>query len=763
MPIVTPRFKPRYCVRSIEGAGTLLLTETVPIVLQGELNELVCPLVDGVRSADKIAAELSDRVSAAEVYYTLNLLEKRGLVEEADGDARLAERAFWQSCEIDPATARERLAANPVRVVALGIDPEELRSAALAAGLCLAEKGAAGHGPKTLLVATDDYRRPELDEIDERARLDGTRWALVRPVGSLPTIGPLFDPARPGCWRCLVARIRMNYVADTLAEERTGVVPVTATAAMPASSTAVSNLAALELAKWIAGEWSSELTEHLVCISMRTLGQSEHRLVPRPQCPRCGEERHRPERARQRQPTPLALRPRPRRELSDGGHRVASAAETLDRYSDLVSPITGVVSRLERVSPPGETPIHAYSASHNWATNPDSVAFIRNSLRTASGGKGTTEEAAKVGAMAEAFERYSGVFRGDEIRRTARMSELDGAIAPNEVMLFSERQLGERAEINARGDSFQMVPEPFDPDLETDWSPLWAPTADEFRWLPTGLLYYTYSKSAPPTTPNRLAFFADSNGCASGASLEEAALQALLELVERDAVATWWYNEARRPTVAIDDLAEPYLDELRVWLDAEGRDLWVLDVTNDVGIPAFAAVSRLREPRANQSENVVIGFGAHLEPRLGIMRAITEVNQFFASLYGLGEDDLGKAFDPGAVEWWNTASTANKPYLQPAEDAAPRRLSEYPVLTSEDLLAEVHTTVEMIEARGLEVLLLDQTRPDVGFPVVKAVAPGLRHFWARLGPGRLYDVPLGLGWLTEPHTEQELNPTPVFF
>lgn len=762
MPIITPRFKARYCVRSIEGAGTMLLTETVPTVLHGRLNEVVCPLVDGVRTTDEIVAALDGRVPAAEVYYTLTLLEKRGLIEEAAGEIPLAERAFWQSCEVDPGTARERLAAAPVRVIAIGVDAESVRTAALAAGLAVVEDDAAT-GAETLLVATDDYRRPELDEIDARARREGTHWALFRPVGALPTIGPLFDPEAPGCWRCLTARIRMNYVSDTLVEERTGAVPVTAISALPATVAALSNLAALELSKWIARDWASPLTDRLLCVSLPNLGQSEHRLVARPQCERCGAEEHHPSRAGAREPTPPALSSRPRLANADGGHRIAGAAETLARYEDLVSPITGVVSRLERVSPPGDTPIHAYSASHNWATNPDSLAFIRNSLRTASGGKGTTEEEAKVGAMAEAFERYSGVFRGDEIRRTARLSELEGAIHPNEVMLFSPRQLEQRAEINARGDSFQMVPEPFDPDLEAEWSPLWAPSAEAFRWLPTGLLYYTYSKGVPRDAPNRLAFFADSNGCAAGSSLEDAALQALLELVERDAIATWWYNEARRPRVDLEDLAEPYLDELHAWLETEGRDLWVLDVTNDVGIPVFAAVSRLREPRPDGSENVVVGFGAHLEPRIGIMRAITEVNQFFASLFGLGEGELGKAFDPGAVDWWETATTENKPYLRPSDDGAVRRLADYPSLVSDDLLTEVQTAVRMIEARGPEVLLLDQTRPDTGFPVIKALAPGLRHFWARLGGGRLYDVPVGLGWQSAPRAEADLNPTPVFF
>jgi len=58
--------------------------------------------------------------------------------------------------------------------------------------------------------------------------------------------------------------------------------------------------------------------------------------------------------------------------------------------------------------------------------------------------------------------------------------------------------------------------------------------------------------------------------------------------------------------------------------------------------------------------------------------------------------------------------------------------------------------------------MLDQTRPDVGLPVVKMVVPGLRHFWARFAPGRLYDVPVQMGLLQQPLAEAELNPIPMF-
>jgi hypothetical protein len=46
--------------------------------------------------------------------------------------------------------------------------------------------------------------------------------------------------------------------------------------------------------------------------------------------------------------------------------------------------------------------------------------------------------------------------------------------------------------------------------------------------------------------------------------------------------------------------------------------------------------------------------------------------------------------------------------------------------------------------------------------VVKVVVPGMRHFWVRLAPGRLYDVPVRLGWLDHALAEEDLNPVPMF-
>jgi len=60
------------------------------------------------------------------------------------------------------------------------------------------------------------------------------------------------------------------------------------------------------------------------------------------------------------------------------------------------------------------------------------------------------------------------------------------------------------------------------------------------------------------------------------------------------------------------------------------------------------------------------------------------------------------------------------------------------------------------------MLVLDQTRPDIGLNAVKVFVPGLRHFWKRLAPGRLYEAPVKVGWLKEPLTENQLNPSDLF-
>lgn len=111
--------------------------------------------------------------------------------------------------------------------------------------------------------------------------------------------------------------------------------------------------------------------------------------------------------------------------------------------------------------------------------------------------------------------------------------------------------------------------------------------------------------------------------------------------------------------------------------------------------------------------------------------------------------------------WWQNAKLADHPYLTPASNAAQRRKSDYSISDTADVRDDVEQCRALVEAKEMDFLVLDQTRPDIGMPVARVVVPGMRHFWERFAPGRLYDVPVEMGWRDCPIAEADLNPVPV--
>jgi len=400
--------------------------------------------------------------------------------------------------------------------------------------------------------------------------------------------------------------------------------------------------------------------------------------------------------------------------------------------------------------------LHVYAAGHNFAMRGADLRYLRAGLRNKSSGKGLTEEQAKVSALGEALERYQGLYTGEEVRRPATLNDMGAVgIHPNDVMLWSDRQYDERAQWNARDNKFAVVPERFDPEALCDFSPLWSLTEQRSKWLPTGMLYYSVPRPA-----GRMYFIACSNGSAAGNTREEALLQGMLELVERDAVAIWWYNRLRRPRLDAAALRDPQIDTILETFVGLGRPIELLDLTHDLGIPVVAAISARAE---GVSEDILMGFGAHLDPRIAAVRAISEVVQFYPAVATHRPDGSGHYDydDDESQDWWRTATLADLPYLVP-DDSAPRAHIAAGIGPAQDMVEAVKQVQARIEGAGHEVLVLDQTRPDINFPTVKVVAPGLRHFWARYAPGRLYDVPVALGWLSEPTAEADLNPRVMF-
>ncbi|HEY7068008.1 MAG TPA: TOMM precursor leader peptide-binding protein [Chloroflexota bacterium] len=744
-------FKPQFHVDMVEGEGVYLLSEQGCYVLQGALYEQLAPLLDGHHTADDLIDALAAEATPAEVYYALDLLTEKGYVGPWCHDVPVARAAFWSGLGADPSAAERRLQATRVAVATFGGGPPDVLQSELAAlGVRVAEPG------DFAVALTDDYLHEGLAEFNAAALAAGRPWLLVKPLGAVAWIGPVFRPGQSACWECLAQRLRSNRDVEAYLHRRQGTrAPSTvARAALPSTLAAALQLAATETAKAIVLGADPTAPPAVLTLDMRTLDSQRHAVFQRSGCLRCGNLPRQPART----PPPIILTSQPKRFTADGGHRVSTPEETLARYAQHVSPISGAVKGLIRLTDPHAESGHVYVAGHNTALSYDNLHGLRRGLRSSSGGKGVTDAQARASALCEALERYSGVFQGDEPRRRASYRELGArAIHPSACLLFSDAQYARRAEHQDNGSPFHRIPAPFDEASPIDWTPVWSLTARAFKYLPTLYCYYRY-----PLGAGTRFCWADSNGCAAGNTLEEAMLQGLLELVERDSVALWWYNRLRRPAVALESFSDPYLEAARAQYQRRGRTLWALDLTSDLGIPAFAAVSAREPPHDDQ---VLFGFGAHLDPRIGLLRALTELNQMLtiAASWIAAAASAERPFDDSATcRWWQSATLANQPYLVPDDGIEARTCADYDQVETDDLCDDVLRCQRRIEQRGLEVLVLDQTRVDIGLPVVKVVVPGLRHFWARFAPGRLYDVPVAQGWLPRALTEDQLNPIPMF-
>lgn len=776
-----PRFKKCYRAEAVE-AGVFIVSERGSFLLSEEpLYQLLIPLIDGNRTTGEILDQailsllLVDGNRTTEprgeetslnlqpgknpfeaaidigvkVQYALMEMEKKGYLVESSEKLGSQLTTLCETFNLDTKEANQRLQTTKVAVKTFGsVGGSELIETLESLQIQVDNEG------DITVVLTDSYLQEGLDTFNQLALETSRPWMLVKPVGTVIWLGPIFEPRKTGCWDCLAQRLRGNSPVEEFVRRRKDVAePLTPPShSLTSTSQTAVGMAATEILKWIL-LGSKRLEGVLVTHDTLSLETKNHIVVKRPQCQKCGQELFRSPKAQ-----PLVLGRRKKTFTTEGGHRCALPQETYQRYQHHISPISGVVRELEKVFMGSNDLTHTYLAKHHFATMFDDLSALRKNLGGRSAGKGRSDIQARVSGLCEAFERYSGVFQGEEIREQASYGKLGGrGIHPNACMNFSEAQYEGREEWNASCDGwFQQVPAPFDEEREIEWTPVWSLTAEEFKYLPTAYCYYGYPKPEKPDC------WADSNGCAAGNTLEEAILQGFMELVERDSVALWWYNRLQRPAVDLESFEDPYFQALKAYYETLDRKLWVLDITSDLTIPTFAAITRRRD---REVEDIVLGYGAHFDPAIAIQRALTEVNQIIPSVLlanADGSTQYAASADPMAVEWWKTATLESHTYLVPDESMAPKVPADYLQLASDDLYEDVIKCQEIVEKQGMEMLVLDQTRPDIGLKVVKVIVPGMRHMWKRLGPGRLYEVPSRMSWIEKPLTEARLNPFPMW-
>ncbi len=232
--------------------------------------------------------------------------------------------------------------------------------------------------------------------------------------------------------------------------------------------------------------------------------------------------------------------------------------------------------------------------------------------------------------------------------------------------------------------------------------PVALPAAAVFRDLPL-------AAEAPPR----------SLGAGAGPTPEAARLSGLLELVERDAAASWWSGAVRPRAVGAEDLAgaATMMAALRAGAPGPARPTSFLLLPSPTGLPVAAALSR----DGTGEGGLVVGLKAALGLEAALAGAALELLQMEI---GLEIVRLRAKAGRAAPE---DAATLRRAALD--VDATPAFAPLPPLAAAGPRVDDLAGLVAHLARLGIEPLAIDLAGPDAragGLAVAKVFAPGLQ-------------------------------------
>lgn len=323
-------------------------------------------------------------------------------------------------------------------------------------------------------------------------------------------------------------------------------------------------------------------------------------------------------------------------------------------------------------------------------------------------GKGLTPVEAKVSAFMEAAE----TFHGETITRPLKMisyAELARQHRVIDVAGLPASQLGQ-----------------FNPGQQILWIEGKALADGEPVWVPLELVSTNYTLPQPPGS---FAFAANTNGLASGNSFTEAALHALCELIERDAITLWRLAGERARKAAKMDPASvnsPLCRDLLSRYAKVGLEVGLWDVTSDIEVPVFVCAVAEERDTAVEAE---LGAGCHPDREVALLRALSEAAQSRTTrIAGSRDDYVPESYD-------STAKLArNRTARLWLSDPPRRRFGDAPNLSGESLTGDLEAVLAALRSKSIDqIVAVDLTKAELGLPVVRLVAAGLEGAYQGAG------------------------------
>jgi ribosomal protein S12 methylthiotransferase accessory factor len=330
---------------------------------------------------------------------------------------------------------------------------------------------------------------------------------------------------------------------------------------------------------------------------------------------------------------------------------------------------------------------------------PDCAGLPAGSLS----GSGLTPQRAFEACVGEGIEYLSQFARDSDSIVTGTLAQRCGAVDD-----ATRRYLAE-----------VLMARDIDPGHPIGWVRVQRVPGGEDAWFPADLCLRRSEARRDFSPPGKL-----STGCAAGITEDDAALRAVLELVERDAAALWWRGGRPGRAIASDSdaglAAAALLEQLR--RGDQGRSGWLLDITTDFEIPTIAAISARED-----GSGFAFGLAARVHPADAARAAIFEMCQgelahhVVAAKQRESGDTLLNDNDRLRLNYGRLIDTRHCALLRPDGES---RLP--PGHASAGAATGLREVLERLGRAGIEVFRLHLTRPDFQVPVVRVLAPGLQ-------------------------------------
>lgn len=358
---------------------------------------------------------------------------------------------------------------------------------------------------------------------------------------------------------------------------------------------------------------------------------------------------------------------------------------------------------------------------------------------------------ARLAAISECVEAYCSMAppRPEVLVRSCFQALGAQAVSPRRFPQLSPRQYRNCPRLSRLTD-----------ETVVDWCWSYSITHRRPVLVPAGFVYFSCGRRPPNDTSPEMV----STGLACHASIPDAVLAGLCEVVERDALAISWH--ARLAHTPLDVTGTAVEDLLAGYLSSCGIDFQLFQVPTDTGLPVVLALGRSE----SEQPHAVVGSACRPDPIAAAVKALFEACQVLGSLRGkqsIVPPLVRTVLDHAAFYATAEGRRLLDRHLVVSEDVKP--ITQIAGLARGSTMDDLDAVVQAVAARGLEVVVHELTTSDVleaGLRVLRVLIPGMIDMavdtrFLKLQSPRFEEVPRFLGTRQRPLPERSLNLLPL--